>query len=528
MPVVAQPRPEPLTQLLGFPFSPYEEKLIHEYALQPPSSLPSYAWPVIQDLICVRLIQSGSYASAIKLDRQFAANVIPSMTPKMEKAIQERRAMVDELLATLPAVERSMLQADMEADANGETVVGPSFYDRSPDRQDLTMSWEDVPSPSAAIEITAPPSQITPKDFSVYGTAPTSISARNDLPRFGTSISTNSNTFMTISTSTSSSHQARGAFTPFSSTNTSLALSQGTRVPAPLLGSSGIKYPTPLVSHPGSSTSIRNPPGASKPPSLFTLGGSANQTRNAFYTPPTTNGVKRALVEDEPRALSAPNPGDAPPLPVVNNDVHMETDDEDVPVANSSKAANTNATPAELSYSVFGGNPSLPKQPPLKTRRVGKAEPTQKVHMPPGAFHADDDEAPAPTAERSPSRSRTVSPAPPPARSKQKATRKSTSRKREDHLTRSVPGAFVDDDHEEEDYVAPLPGSPPPNKRTIAKKPRASRSAASEDDDPPRATRRSTRLTAASSVASTSPEPSPPPKKTITKGRKSTRTSSKK
>ncbi|KZP18203.1 hypothetical protein FIBSPDRAFT_1046417 [Athelia psychrophila] len=523
-----QPRPVPLTQLLGFPFSSYEENLIHEYALQPPSSLPSSARPVIQDLICVRLIQSGNYASAIKLDRRFAANVIPDMTPKMEKAIQERRAMVDELLGTLPAVERSMLDADMEAEANGGAAPEPSFFDKSRDLQDLTMSWEDVPSPSAAIAITVPPPKPSaPKDLSIYCGAPsTSIAARNDLPRFGASTSANGNAFAPISTSISSSHQPQSAFTPHSSLSGGLSASQGSRVPAPLLGSSGIKYPTPLFSHSGSSTSARNPPAASKPASSFTLGGSANQTRNAFYTPPTTNGTKRALVEDEPRAFDAPNPADAPPVPVMDADISMDTDEEREPAADSSRTNGANSAPAELSYSVFGGSSSLPKQPPLKTRRVGRAEPTQKVHMPPGAFHADEDETPASAVQPAPSRSRTVSPGPPPAQSRQPNARKPASRKKQEDLTRSVPGAFVDEDNEEEDYVAPLPGSPPPGKRPN-RKPRASRSLIAEDDDAPRATRRSTRISAASSVASTSPEPSPP-KKAITKGRKSTRTSSKK
>ena len=60
-------------QILAFPFTPYEPSLIHAYALQHPPispSTPAHAILIIQDLACIRLIQSCGYAAAIKLDLQ--------------------------------------------------------------------------------------------------------------------------------------------------------------------------------------------------------------------------------------------------------------------------------------------------------------------------------------------------------------------------------------------------------------------------------------------------------------------------
>ena len=61
---------------------------MHAYALDPPSTLPASSIPVIQDLVCVRLVQSGQHAAAIKLDRQFAS--IARGGDKAQKAAHDR------------------------------------------------------------------------------------------------------------------------------------------------------------------------------------------------------------------------------------------------------------------------------------------------------------------------------------------------------------------------------------------------------------------------------------------------------
>ena len=438
---------------------------------------------------------------------------------------------MDEILATLPAVERTLVEADLEAEATGGGATPePSFFDKGKARADrLSMSWEEVKGPSTA-NGSAAHTKNAPKDLPQFGASPiVPISARNDMPRFGGSASrpldpVSGNTFVPIPTSTSAPSQVhsqtqQSPFIARSNHLLPLSSSQNSRTPAPLLGSSGIRYPAPLFTQPTASATKSSS-------SLFTLAGSANQTRNAFYTPPVTNGVKRPLGDDESRPMTeappAPNVGDEPPAPT-NGDVNMESDDDYAASTRVTNAQRTQETvdtaPAELSYSVFG-NSSKATQPPFKSRRITRAE--TEVKMPPGAYVPDEEEL----ADRH-QRHTSLSPPPPPP---VKQTRSSRSRAHKlehgPNLKHSLPGAFVsEDDNEEEDYVAPLPASPPPSKRPT-RKGRSTRSVEPEDETsqpPARPTRRSTRLTAASSVASTSPEP-PSPRKAAVKAKKSTRT----
>lgn len=525
---IAKPRPEPLAQLLAFPFSDYEQTLIHKYALQPPSSLPPPSIPVIQDLVCVRLVQSGQYASAIKLDRQFAASIIPGTTTKMQKAIQERRKMMDELLATLPSVERDMIGVELEAEASGIRTAGTSFFGKGKGRANGHVAlWEETRPTSTMANGSAGPAKVGLQ----FGASPIPISARNDMPRFGSSVSrpppngiVNGNIFAPLSTSISAPSQIQTQQSPFTSRAAQvfpLSSSQNSRLPAPLLGSSGIKYPTPLFSQPASS--IRTLPAGTKIASpLFPLAGSATQTRNAFYNPPVTNGVKRSFGEDEPRPVAdvPPTPGatDEPPVPIVNDDVNMESDDDhgvasrraDVPSVNGTKEA----VPTELSYSVFG-NSSEAKLPPVKSRRIARAGSDMK--MPPGAYFPDDNETPAVGTTVGEQRHTSLSP---PPRVKQTRSTGSRSQKlaNEPNLRRSIPGAFIDEeDDEEADAIAPLPS---PSKRPV-RKTRSAKSIDPEDGEL-RATRRSTRLSTTSSVASVSPEP-PSPQMATARVRKSKR-----
>ena len=521
---LAHPRPKALTQLLAFPFSNYEQTLIHKYALQPPSTLPPPSVPIIQDLVCVRLIHSGQYAPAIKLDRQFAASVIPGTTSKMQKSIQDRRKMMDDILATLPAVERTMVEAELDVETTGV----------APGRVRVEQSWREGKGRLAPVNGSVVPDKITPKDLPQFGSTPTvPISARNDMSRFGGADSRlpdpiNGSTFVPISTSTSTPSQVhdpvhQSPFTPRSSHLFSLSSSQNSRLPAPLLGSSGVKYPVPLFSHPSRSTT--------KPTSsLFTMSGSANQTRNAFYTPPATNGVKRSLGDDEPRPTieAAPDTVDEPLAPLASGDVDMESEDDLVPthITDGPHANGTeDVAPAELSYSVFGTS-SITKQPPRKSRRVTRAE--SELKMPPGAYIPDEEELAEGAGQNQNQRHASVSPPPlPPV----KTTRSSSSRAHklahEPDLKRSLPGTFMsEEDNEEEDYIAPLPALPPHSKRP-ARKGRSVRSVEPEEKkgQSARPTRRSTRLSAASSVASTSPEP-PSPRKLAAKTRKTKPTGS--
>jgi hypothetical protein len=431
---------------------------------------------------------------------------------------------MDEILATLPAVERTMVETELEVETTG---VAPSTVRAE-------QSWREGKGRLAPVNGSVVPEKITPKDLPQFGSAPTvPISARNDMPRFGgvdsrPSDPISGNTFVPISTSTSAPSQVHGPvhqspFTPRSSHLFSLSSSQNSRLPAPLLGSSGVKYPVPLFTHPSRST-------AKPTSSLFTISGSANQTRNAFYTPPAINGVKRSLGDDEPgptiEAPPAPDTADEHSAPLANGDVDMESEDDlaSTHIADGSHANGTeDVAPVELSYSVFGTS-SITKQPPRKSRRVTRAE--SEMKMPPGAYVPDEEELAEAAGQNQNQRHTSVSPPPlPPV----KTTRSSRSRAHklahEPDLKRSLPGTFIsEEDNEEDDYIAPLPALPPHSKRP-ARKGRSVRSVEPEEEkgQSARPTRRSTRLSTASSAASTSPEP-PSPRKPVAKTRKSTKT----
>ena len=536
----AHPRPGHLAKLLGFPFSDYEQNFIHKYALHPPSTLPKSSIPIIQELICVRQIQSGQYSSAIKLDRRFAATVIPGATPKMQKIVQERRKMMDELLATLPVVERQLVEAELEAEASGSSGIGepiPLFGKGQGRAEGLAMSWEDLRHSGANANGSAAPSRTVPQ---VGTSSATLISSRNDMPRFGgmaprPSTSTLVNGSVLLPSPTSNpitsqvlDHVQSSLFTSRTNHVFPLSSSQSSRMPAPSLNSSGIKYPTTLLNQSSPAARVAPTSASKQTTSLFSTAGSANQTRNAFYNPPVTNGVKRSLGEDEARSVAdtPPNPVDEPPAPVVNgNDVSMESDDDHtrgdaIPGLNG----NGVTAPSEFSYSVFGNN-SATKQPPLKSRRLAKANNTE-MRMPPGAYIPDDDET-ATTSRVQNQRHISASP-PPSTRQTRKPTTRAQKLAKESDLKRSLPGSFMAEDHDEEedeeDQVAPLPTSPPQNKRPL-RKARSSRSV-EPGDAPARPTRRSARISTASSAASGSPEPPSPQRKNTKKSTK-TSTSSK-
>ncbi|KAK0439448.1 nuclear pore complex assembly-domain-containing protein, partial [Armillaria borealis] len=128
---LASPRSAALSQLLA---------ILHTYALQPPLNLTPSAIAALQDLICVRLIESGNYAEAIKMDRQFSS----ISTLKGHHITQERRKMIQEIYASLPQVERTVLDLELEAqDAASTGFMGSSSHNNGGDVS-MTNSWEDI------------------------------------------------------------------------------------------------------------------------------------------------------------------------------------------------------------------------------------------------------------------------------------------------------------------------------------------------------------------------------------------------
>ncbi|KAI0642729.1 nuclear pore complex assembly-domain-containing protein [Trametes meyenii] len=283
-----KPRLAPLTHLLAFPFSPFEQSLIHAYALEPPQHVPAASVPVIQDLVCVRLVQSGQHAAAIKLDRQFAS--IPRGGDKGQKIAQERRQMMDELMAAMPAAERYLLELELEnfAQGRGLTLSDSISVSVVQSKQkakgvDPSMSWEHI-APSASNDVS--------KSAAAPPTLP--ISQRSNAPRFGGAppgASAPIPPFISIGRS------APAIVPPSSSTqmpkppSAPLLFGATTSLPASTSASAG-----GLFSKPGASTSAGAPTTAfGRGGSIFDIAGSANSAPNAFYQPPPSTNHKNSL-----------------------------------------------------------------------------------------------------------------------------------------------------------------------------------------------------------------------------------------
>ena len=100
---------------MAFHLTLYEESQLHTYVLNPPPDIPLSSIPVIQEFACLRLIQAGQLAAAVKLDRQLAiSNIRGKNTEVARKAIQERQHLMDDILASMPAAEREVLEEELE------------------------------------------------------------------------------------------------------------------------------------------------------------------------------------------------------------------------------------------------------------------------------------------------------------------------------------------------------------------------------------------------------------------------------
>ncbi|KAI0298681.1 nuclear pore complex assembly-domain-containing protein [Multifurca ochricompacta] len=136
-----KPRPKHLKQLIHFPLLPFEESLLHSFALDPPVSFAVSSIPVLQDLVCVRLIQSGQYLEAIKLDRQFASTRRGTQAPQIA---DRRRKMIEDVVAALPSIERLEIEEKLRVVSQRKPEVLP----KPPPTKapaDLSMSWEEIP-----------------------------------------------------------------------------------------------------------------------------------------------------------------------------------------------------------------------------------------------------------------------------------------------------------------------------------------------------------------------------------------------
>ncbi|KAI0322839.1 nuclear pore complex assembly-domain-containing protein [Amylostereum chailletii] len=502
-----KPRSKHLAELIAFPFSSYEQAFVHSFALDPPSTLAPASIPIVQDLVCVRLIQAGQFAKAIKMDRQFASTLTAG---RAQHVSDTRRQMIEEVLAALPTFERLELEDELSSigrdrqQLNGYTTIAKDGASTT----DLSMSWETVepvshppqPAPVASGSNSAAPSEEASQSRKTaprlsYTNSPmhqpVNVVGRKSFP-FGPSTSA----FQSSPQLTSSQHQPP----PIAALSTANGRSAGANAPV----TNGFTYSNGAPSLPATTA-------------MFQATTSASQKPNAFYTPPAPKANRPPSTS--PKRMSSPKQG--PARPTVEDDFEMHPESaggvEDFlqSDAEATDHANTDEPPSPVvaptfNQSLFSASASRVVRPEHSIER-----------LPPGAFQLDENDnepepvpEPAPEPESEPLSTRTrnrareppsPSTSPPPAKSRQ--TTSSRQKRAAPSLNRSIPGGFVDEDHQsdDEDEVPPLPDVSPVKRTT--RKGRSSRAYVEEDAASVKP-RRSSRL----SVASSSPEPPSPQK----------------
>ncbi|TFY50833.1 hypothetical protein EVJ58_g10869 [Rhodofomes roseus] len=402
--VVAKPRLPQLKALLALHLTAYEQSLLHNYAIDPPQKLSAASVSTIQDLACLRHVQSGEYAAAIKLDRQL---------PPGGMVAKDRRQMMDDLMASMPLVERQLLEVELEqltAAPRPSVSVSQSWTNKATNSTDLSMSWESVRNPSSSTATKSAPTAAAAahKSNGTPSMATPTISQKSGAPRFGAPLGATPHTEMfaplSFPSSASTASPGASAFAP--------SMSVG-RVP--LIGSTTHQQ-TPSSAGRASASSAR-------PGSLFEIAGSANQAPNAFYTPPQSisAGAKRPFGQDTPRTPRAsaspqrPEPvsGASAGATTADGDITMQTDEDaiaadlaDITQTDASRVENTAGTEdeesptAEFSTSIFGRNRSTSADIPRVSARRLRQEKSDSPFIP-GAFGpTTDDEVSITTIER--------------------------------------------------------------------------------------------------------------------------------
>ncbi|TFK72079.1 hypothetical protein BDN72DRAFT_895067 [Pluteus cervinus] len=436
--VTPKPRSAPLSQLLALPFTLYEESVFDSFTLKPPPTLSTSALAILQDIVCVRLIQGGRYVDAIKMDRKYTASTVRDTNT--EPRSQERTAMVQELLPSLPRPERVLLEADLDLISEGKSTILPisptsAGTKNPPTLEDISMSqsWEEIRVPQDILSASITKASIAP-----------TVSERAGAPRFGGPIPASinvANTSLSASISQPPIVPAAGVTSTASGPRKSLPLQSLPMVPT--VPSTMVATPgrTPL-SHTASQFLLGHSPATS---SSFTLGGtksaqppsiplplgsrpfeSALSKANAFYTPPNAKSSGSKSAFSIPIQANAPSAtfrwsdrrisGVSDPVDDVDVDLDVDGDaqmdtslgegggteqddegegreEEEVPQLHFSVFGNGNGTiTPSISEAAFVSD-RISTRPRLSLSTSGpRASEGSGKRVPPGAFHAEGDE----------------------------------------------------------------------------------------------------------------------------------------
>lgn len=255
----------------------------------------------------MRAIQSGGYVHAIKLDRQFSA-VSPSLasgTSASGIASQivssgrdtiDRKSIIQDLFATLPPAERTLLEDEIGKVATGVRAnasssltprQGISAAKRPPMAElGLSASWEDVgtgtgsPAPSTSVSVSS----------SAIGAA--FAGKATPVP-----VST-----VRINQSSASPFASRAPRPQPASGHKAPPTPKFTAFGSPIPPTTGVSTGRGVITGRGktlfSTSAVGGPSGAVKLParvSLFEIAGSAKTAPNAFYKPPSAPMARASL-----------------------------------------------------------------------------------------------------------------------------------------------------------------------------------------------------------------------------------------
>ncbi|KAF8556063.1 hypothetical protein OG21DRAFT_1437799 [Imleria badia] len=359
------PKQEPLAQLLAFPLSSYEQSSLHALALPSQFStsaslssvnthtpvtpsgpvLSSQAISILQDLLCVRAIQAGDYVGAIKLDRQFSSvspslgtgassSSLASQATSSGRDMIDRKSIIQDLFATLPPAERTLLEDEI-----GKVATGVRANPSSTPRQgapatrrplvaepSLSASWEDLgagmgsPTPSTSLS-----SSVVGAGFAGKATpVPVSTPSKVNPSPFASRVAR---------PQPASGHQPPPTpkFTAFGS---------------PIPSSTAVSMGRGVIPERGKtlfSTSVVGGPSAVARPatrvSLFDTAGSAKNAQNAFYKPPSAPMARASLEVGNALASSSTAKSTAPAINTAKQNGKAqggESDGEDVSMGSSS------------------------------------------------------------------------------------------------------------------------------------------------------------------------------------------------
>jgi hypothetical protein len=357
----ATPKQEPLAQLIAFPLSSYEQSSLHTLALPSQFStssslssvnthatatpsgpvLSSQAISVLQDLLCVRAIQSGNYVGAIKLDRQFSSvspslgsgastSSIVSQAASSGRDTIDRKSIIHDLFATLPPAERTLLEDEIGKVATGvranASLMSTPKQGTSAARRplmaesSLSASWEDVgagtgsPTPSSSLS-----SSVIGAGFA--GKATPVLSRVNQSP---------------FASRVARPQPASGRAPP---------IPKFTAFGSPIPSTTGVSTSRGMITERGKtlfSTSVVGGPSAAVSPvtrgSLFDTAGSAKNAPNAFYKPPSVPAARASLDVGSALASSSTtkSAGQGTNAAKQNGAQGGESDGEDVSMGSSS------------------------------------------------------------------------------------------------------------------------------------------------------------------------------------------------